>query len=299
MKPKAGIWLAVATVAFTCMTGVAQDRPSKVRIVTVFDYPITGISTWPQGINDAGEIVGRIDDNFHVRGFHRFPDGSFMPPIIEPKGAGKGFTNVTGINNSDLLCGSSGAVTDHGFFMDRNGFTSYEIPDAAWTQLYDLNNGGDFCGAFSYSYTALHFEAFVSIGAVVDKIPLPDATTAFAYGINNSGEVAGWYIDSAFIAHSFFRDATGAITAPIDYPGAISTLARGLNDQGLIVGSFVDASGVMRGFVLRLPDQFIVLEKKGAAFTALSDINNNNLMCGRFEDADGISHGIVALLETE
>jgi hypothetical protein len=295
MKPLLRLLIVIGLTA-SLREALAQDLGSEIQILATFDYPGDGLSTIPLGMNDAGVIVGKVSNSRGgTRGFIRFADGSFSAPIDEPTDHSGFFTVIHGINNSELVCGFSVIRFGlGGFFATAAGFTEFQFPGAASTEPEGLNDAGDFCGGFSNYFTGVHFESFLSIGGTFTTFRIRDASTSFATDINNAGEVVGLYLDSSFNEHGFFRDAAGRLTAPIDLPGAAGTLLNGLNDQDLIVGSFYDDAGVQRGFVLQLPDTFVILDIADATLTSLNGITNSNLMCGRWEDSAGIGHGLIA-----
>jgi hypothetical protein len=88
---------------------LAQQAPDSVSIsvITTFDYPGTGNSTFPQKINDTNDIVGGyVDSSGVTRGFVRLSDGTFSEPIVDPNDTCIfHYTLASGINNSRLICG--------------------------------------------------------------------------------------------------------------------------------------------------------------------------------------------------
>ena len=64
-----------------------------------------------------------------VRGFVRFSNGSFSPPIVDPNDT-VGFTEGRGINNLGTVFGdyASPDGNDHGFFLSGGTFTEYDVP---------------------------------------------------------------------------------------------------------------------------------------------------------------------------
>src|SRR5690349_5581074 len=75
----------------------AQQATHRIQILAEFDVPGKGLSTSPEGISNAGDIVGRVTDpTTRVHGFERYSDGSFAP-VIEPNGDGKFYTATRGI----------------------------------------------------------------------------------------------------------------------------------------------------------------------------------------------------------
>src|SRR5215469_15363734 len=98
----------------------------SVEVITTFDYPGTGNSTFPQKINERGDIVGSFLDSSGVsRGFVRFSDGSFSAPIVDPNDTVYGFTEGRGINNLGTVCGDyfGSDGNNHGFFLSSGTFT--------------------------------------------------------------------------------------------------------------------------------------------------------------------------------
>src|SRR5260370_23426947 len=108
MKPKQ-IFISILAVLFVfpLMGTFAQQALNSVSIsvITTFDYPGTVISTQPQKINDASDIVGTYVDSLGVtRGFVRFSNGTFSAPIVEPNDT-ENFTQGRGINDLGTVCG--------------------------------------------------------------------------------------------------------------------------------------------------------------------------------------------------
>jgi hypothetical protein len=297
MRPKhLSIHIVSVLFALPFLGAFAQEAPSTIQIVTLFDYPLEGVSTLPQKINEAGDIAGEIEASTGAKaGLVRSSNGRFSSPINDPNATVFNITYQRGINDSHLLCGFYLNGDDsqfHGFFESDASFTDFVIPGAMETELYAVNDAGDFCGA--YSNNDVRFQAFLSVGGTIELISIRGSVNTLAYGMNNLNEVVGVYIDKSGVEHGFFRDAAGTVTAPVDPPGATTTIVFGVNDRDLIVGRFTDSSGVERGFVLQLPDTVMVLDKPGATLTSLNGINNNNVMCGRVVDSSGVAHGIVA-----
>ena len=150
MKPKSLLIHILAVLFVWPLLGAfAQEGPTRIHIVTTFNYPSGGVFTLPQKINNNGEIAGVIDAfTGERRGFVRFHNGNFTDPIVEPNDTGN-FTDLRGINDSRLLVGyylngSEGLF--HGFFATGNNFTGFDVPGATNTLLLADNNAGDFCG---------------------------------------------------------------------------------------------------------------------------------------------------------
>src|SRR5437588_12978348 len=99
----------VGFVALGVTGALAQSPESPAaysfQFVSQFDYPGTGNQTRPQKINDLGDIAGIfVDTSAASRGFIRFSNGNFSPPMVDPN-VWSNFTEGRGINNSRLVCG--------------------------------------------------------------------------------------------------------------------------------------------------------------------------------------------------
>lgn len=278
-----------------------KDAPlaRTIQVVSVFDYPKPNSEIFPERINNLGDIAGTISKVGHglrTRGFVLFHNGVYSQPLSDPNA--RSSTLVWGINDARTACGfylDRTDHTDHGFFLSTAGvYTPFDLAGADGTDLYDINDSGNFCGDADFSTGEF---AFVSIDGVVTVIDIAGATSSAAIGINNANEVVGSYTDSANVTHGYFRDAAGNITAPIDVPGSTFTEMRSLNDNDIIVGRFDDSAGE-HSFLFEFPNKFITFDFTGASRTDLNGINNGGLMAGYYIDATTLlPHGILARLQ--
>ena len=146
------IFISILAVLFVfpLMGTFAQQAANSgsIEVITTFDYPGTGNSTEPQKINERGDIVGIFLDSLGVsRGFVRSSNGSFSPPIVDPNDT-VGFTEGRGINNRGTVVGdyATSDANNHGFFLSGGTFTEYDIPGALSTDVFGINDAGDFTG---------------------------------------------------------------------------------------------------------------------------------------------------------
>jgi hypothetical protein len=298
MKPKQ-IFISILAVLFVfpLMGTFAQQAPNSgsIEVITTFDYPGTGNSTLPQKINEEGDIVGVfLDSNLVTRGFVRFKNGTFSPPIVDPNDT-VGFTEGRGINNSRTVCGdyASPDGNNHGFFLSRGTFTEYDVPGAVFTAVLGINGPGDFTGTFSNDNVTQ--QAFVNIGGNLTSFSVPAAIATLAYQINNSKQLlVGYYIDGSGILHGYYRDANGALHFPIDPTGSVGTVLFGDNNRNWVVGRYADSSGVTHGLFFVPPNNFFTFDYPGSTFTSLNGISSEGKICGRYVDASGIAHGFIA-----
>jgi hypothetical protein len=291
---------AFALLAFACFA-LAQQVPDSVsiRVITTFDYPGTGNSTIPQKINDTGDIVGSsVDSSGDELGFVRFRNGNFSAPIVDPNDTCN-VTEGTGINNSRLICGEYQNGSDclyHGYFLMGGHFREFDVPDSVSTELYGINNVGDFCGNFTDA-TGLT-QGFVSLGGTITPFSVPGATSTTALGLNSSNQTEGTYVDASGINHGYWRDSNGALHFPIDPPGSTLTILFGNNDSNWMAGRYKTADGVIHGLFFVPPNRFFTFDYPGSTFTSFQGINRDGFICGRYRDASGIDHGIIARLVT-
>jgi len=289
------IYSALAIFSLACFA-LAQQAPESVsiRVITTFDYPGTGNSTFPQKINDGRDIVGTYNDSNGVgRGFVRFSNGNFSAPIVDPNDTCN-LTDGRAINNSRLVCGEYGvgdcSIT-HGFFLTHNSFSDFEVPGSMSTLVLGLNNAGDFAGEFTDT-TGLN-PGFVDISGIITSFSVTGAIATFAYQINSSNQTAGQYLDGSGIFHGFWREASGALHFPVDAPGSTGTLLFGNNDSNWMVGRFVNSAGT-HGLFFVPPNRFFTFDYPGSTFTSLNGINAMGFICGRYNDASGVAHGFIA-----
>lgn len=271
----------------------AAAQQFSIQILATFDYPGVGNSTTPFGINQRGDISGRYaDTNGVTRGFVRFRNGTFSPPLVEPNDTG----NLTEANDIDLttvvgdfLDGSDGS--SHGYLFSGGVFTQFDVAGAFSTFVEGINRTGNFVGGFVNDGEPE--AAFVHLGGNTTTFAISGATNTQALRINALDEAVGQYNAESF-DHGFLREPDGTLTFPIDFPGPGSTALYGINDHGLVVGRYTDETGLNHGFVLRLPDTFVEFDYPGAAGTSLNGINNRGVIAGRYADSAGIRHGFVA-----
>ena len=277
-------------------------QQNQIIVITTFDYPGTGNSTTPFGINGNGDIAGRYADSSNVtRGFVRFRNGTFSSPLVAPNDTG-GFTAGFGINNARRVGGESLTAatltspnTFHGLFWNNGVFTTFDFGGPVSTAVTGVNDAGNFTGAFGS--TILPNKGFVNIGGTSTAIIVPGAFDSFAYGINSSNRVVGIYrlSSSTTVNHGFIRSPNGTITNPVDYPGSTSTSLFGISNSGWIVGSYTDAMGKTHGFLRKNANTYISFDFPGSTSTSLNGINSSGLISGRYTDSAGVTrHGFIA-----
>ncbi len=286
-------------LALPVSQGVAAPT---IQLVTTFDYPDSNvIYTEPQGINEAGDVVGyTLDKNVVRRGFVRFADGT-MQQIIAPNE--DNFTLAAGITDTGIICGyyNDASGLSHGYLLSNGTFTQFDVEGATQTRLSGINDAGDLIGRY---YIGSSEFPFIKVGGVMQTIHIHDQVRPGGYifpgGINNEGEFVGWYYPPNLQATpSFFGKAGVGIRYGILGPDSTGTLFYGLNDNQQVVGAIGNGNdGRSLGFVTQLGNGYVYYGYPGAATTWFTGINNSGLICGYWEDNIPHFHGIIAQLTT-
>ena len=291
---------------FTSIGTFAQQAPNSVsfNIITTIDYPAEDVrQTIPEGINEHGDVTGiYIDSKGVSRGFVRFANGTFSPPIVEPNDT-MGHTEGRGITAQRLVCGwyIGDDGFDHGYFLERGAFTEFSVSGADDTIVDGVNDDGDFVG--NYSDPTRVGVAFSNIGGTTTSIVIPgDVGNSFAYAINRSRQITGGF-QMHHAIHGWWQDSDGTVYAPFDPPGSVETLPFGINDRGWVAGRYSRhgelALGIGHGFLYRLATgRFVLYDYPGAIFTSFGGINNAGIVCGRYDDGSGLLHGFLAQIVT-
>jgi hypothetical protein len=207
--------------------------------VTTIDVP-GALLVSALGINDRGQVVG-----------------AWSPPdaILDP---------VTG--EFEPI---------HGFVWEAGCATTFDVPDAALTAAYEIDNRGQIVGNYTDADGFQH--GFVLHDGVITTIDHPRATSqpnmtrTRVVGIDDRGRLVGSYGDDTGLLHAWMWE-DGEFTS-IDPPGAIGAEASQIDDRGRIVGRYVDATPKLRGFLLDR-GHFTPIDVPGRCDTAPFGIND-------------------------
>jgi hypothetical protein len=324
------ILVSAVLCVFTLLTNGAQAQDAINYRFTAFDVPFAGGSnTKAFDITPGGDIVGRFfDANFggNPRGFLRYRDGSFAPPIDVP--VPNTGTVARGVDSGRDMVGKwfdqSGT---HGFFRSAGGgFLLFDVPlpgaIAGTTVANSLSNNGVIVGEYTAptSISICPVPVPLSHGFVRNAdgsftaIDVPGAVATTARGVDDSGNIVGTYVTipasttmcspSAIInVHGFVRDANGNYST-LDFPGATNTLLFRIGDSGDITGSYTAAVVTVEILSDNLPPGSpvigFVLFRNGT-FTSLDipypnastrGINPRGDVVGVYTDAQG-DHGFL------
>jgi probable HAF family extracellular repeat protein len=218
---------------------------------TGINYPGAGW-TEPNGISDAGAIVGQYGASFTgpEQGFKLV--GKNYTTIAYP---GAVNTSANGINKSGEIVGYWDSGGDgHGFLLSKGVFTSIDVPGAIFTGASGINQAGDIVGLYYNSDGSSH--AFLLQSGTFTTIDYPGGYSQnYAAGINNQGVIVGGYGEPTTIngvtyawEHAFIYENGQFTNADVPFGPPAATQPFGISNNGVIVGEYVDNSGTVYGY---------------------------------------------------
>jgi len=212
-------------------------------VYTTVDFPVTGASTWCEGINDNGDIVGFYEgaSSLDIHGF-LLKDGVFTALDFP----GSIMTQAYGINNAGQIVGSySTGVGVQGFTYQDGVYTDVTVPNATYTDLRGIDSFGDMVGYYTRSLS----HGLLVSGGVDRSVDVPGAIESFASSVNDLKAVAGYYdVTGNTLGFVRFRGTLVTITVP----GGVEVHVLGINNNMLTVGYYNDSQNLTHGF-LRTP----------------------------------------------
>jgi hypothetical protein len=204
----------------------------------------------------------------------------------------------------------------HGFVRTVDGrYTIIDVPGAAGTQAYGINNKGTVVGWWFEPPTAngsvyhgylrdkdgnLTYFDVPGAGPYQSQGTSPIVSIPLPLSINLGGTVSGTYVDTNNVPHCFVRSVDGNITNPIDPVGSVGTVGdtNGINRQGATTGGYFTADGVTHAF-LRDPEGVITsFDGPGAGKMAgqgsyFNMINDAGTIPGVSIDSNFVQHGFI------
>jgi probable HAF family extracellular repeat protein len=168
-----------------------------------------GASTFAQGIDDSGQIVGFYADGCLCNGHGFLLSGGIFTTLDVP---GFGSTYARAINNPGEIVGGTqptfGGGNEQGFTLNNGIYTNFNDPATGATSGTEANGINDFGQSVGYYQDASNvLHGFLLDSGVFSDIDHPNAQLTEALGINSSGQVVGVYTDLANVQHGF-------VTAP-------------------------------------------------------------------------------------
>jgi len=157
------------------------------------------IATSPNGINDAGTVVGLINAPGGIDGIERgfvYRNGEFQ--ILDYPGAGS--TSLLDINNAGIALGGAYVNPTQVYFSYKAGaFTAVPLCNP-FDILIEITNQGDLIGASRTEVSAPYLGTVVTSRGLTLVHP-PGAAQSVLYGGNAAGVLVGQYSD--FDGHQY------------------------------------------------------------------------------------------------
>jgi probable HAF family extracellular repeat protein len=214
---------------------------------------------------------------------------------------GDTFTQLLGINNSDMIAGYHGATVNQGFTLALSSmtFTNENFPGSAQTQVIAINNNSTTAGFYIDATGNTH--GFTDTRGTFLTVDFPGTPFNQLLGQNDHGQAAGDYStkadgtgpDLAYVYNEF-----RSVFELLNIPGSTSAQATGINDSGNVCGFFVDANGVNHGFLL-IPGHFVLLDFPASMGTQAFGLNNKGQVVGLYTDSANNTHGFVYTVKTK
>ncbi|MBZ5617854.1 MAG: hypothetical protein LAQ69_03845 [Acidobacteriia bacterium] len=179
----------------------------------------------------------------------------------------------------------------------QSAFTSFDVPGAASTTPWGINDDGAVVGMYADSSGRTH--GFLLQGGTFTTIDYPGALMTGPAGINNHGDIVGAHIDAMGLPGMGLRGfllKQGTFT-DVNYPGHLNTMPMRINDNGQIVGCYhdTDFGPSMHGMMF-----------SNGTFSALSTPASMNMgllpgggvTVGQYGATGGPTRGFVASADT-
>jgi probable HAF family extracellular repeat protein len=268
--------------AFLCIAAALPATMARADYqFTTIDPPGAEGGAYPNGINNAGQVVGlAFDADFNSVGF-LYSGGNFSFLSVPE-------SDLQGINNKGEIAGSYSDANfiSYSFLLAGGSLIPLDPPGAVnGSAANGVNDLGMVVGTV---FGANAFTGYLLSGGVYSAIAVPGAGNTSPLGINNSGDVVG--ITSTKGVASGFLLSGGDYTL-IKVPGTAHTFAFGINSLGTIVGSF-QVGDVLTGYVLS-DGVFTTVRVPGAVSTEVYGINDSGMIVGAYYGDDGIAHAYL------
>jgi probable HAF family extracellular repeat protein len=287
-------------VAGTSMDAQGQWRTvrwidGQVEVLTSYD--LSGLNI-PEDMNDAGQIVGRINMGFGLSyGVLWSPSG--VPSSLEglPNGVPQ-FVVARGINEAGLIVGRAqeSAPTMYGHAVVWNGTDLVNdlgfMSGGTYSEALGVNDLGEVVGVAAIANTNQH--AFLwKNGQYTDLSLWPGGgASSKAYGINNAGVVVGINAGKAAMW------SNGAVQY-LPMPAGVSafTAAVDINQAGDVIATATTIFPIETGVVWKAGVPMKLPPLPGGTTTRARKINDAGWVVGESNAADGFFHAVLWKIE--
>ncbi|MCX7383137.1 MAG: hypothetical protein NT133_17385 [Alphaproteobacteria bacterium] len=209
-----------------------------------FDAPNAYNTTRPEGINNAGQVVGfSVDVELHAHGF--LLTGNVFTSLDVP---GATDTYAMSINSSGDIVGyfRDAGGQNHGFLRTSSGLINLDVPGATNTTIVDINDDGQITGQYQDISGSLRGFRYAS-GAYYSIDGIGSVNYTEPESIGSDGQIVGYYFDAIGYRHGFVN--TLGATTTLDVPGASETILTDISPSGVISGHYAGNSGYTIAFL--------------------------------------------------
>jgi hypothetical protein len=215
---------------------------------------------------------------------------------------GDTFTQLLGINDSNIIAGYHGANINKGFTYDlaTKTFTNENYPNSMQTQVTGINDPPAKTVGF-YIDSSNHTNGFEEYAGVFTKVDFPGEPFNQLLGQNNFGQAVGYYsttVSGSGPDHPYIYDEAGGIFEVLTIPGSVSAQATGINGSSDVCGFFIDKNNVSHGWLL-VQGTFTQLDYPESSSTQALGVNENLIVVGSYTDTSNLTHGFTYNAKTK
>jgi probable HAF family extracellular repeat protein len=233
--------------------GIHSIRIGPTSLLTVNDVIDDAVpdGSRASGINDAGQVAGRMFWNGEQHVFRTAPN-SPINPATDDVGLGAGASNPHGVNINNLGQVAGFAVADN-----SESFCFRTAPNSAFNPLtdilgshcipYAINTFGEVVGHLFVDNVLHAFRTGPNspINLNTDDLGTFGGDSSLAFGINDAGQVVGWALaPNDVYGHAFLYD--NGVKYDLNYlvPGVnLLNNAVGINNAGQLVINYIKDNG--------------------------------------------------------
>jgi PKD repeat protein len=266
--------IIIVTVTLNAAYAANTSYPSTYTFTNLGDNYI------PEGINNAGTIVGFYENGSNNRGFI-LSGGNYT--LFDYPGGNS--TNAIRINDDGTIVGiyKDSQGNEHGFTLSNGTPASVDYPGAKNTYASGINNDGTIVGYYSYDDNVAH--GFILKNGTYTSFDYPGASNTYVSGINYLDNIIGWETGADGRQHGFTL-IDGTYTS-FDYPGANNTYAADINIGGTIVGWWTYPNGDTSSFTM-LNGVFAPIDIADIRITDAAGINDADTIVGSWSFVNGV-----------